>query len=96
MPAGLRPLDARLSKINFPSDTDSTLQLFITCVVRLVTVPQIGGLQARQIERVHDGIGSGAGRGDVVAGGPFPTGKLDLHCERLYRKLVGSPNLLEH
>ncbi len=47
MPAELRPLVARLSKVTIPSGTNrvsdaSTLQLFTMCVVGLVTVSQIG------------------------------------------------------
>ncbi len=73
---------------------DPILQLFTTCVARLVSVLQRGvgievtayegqvtHLEASKIERVRDASGSDGGRIDVVDCGPFPAGKLNLDCE---------------
>ncbi len=70
------------------------LQLFTTCVARLVSVPQRGVgievtayegqvalLHASIIYRVRDASRSDGGRVDVVDCGPFPAGELNLDCE---------------
>ncbi len=73
---------------------DPILQLFTTGVARLVSAPQKGvgievtawegqvaHLQANIIKRARDAGGSDGGRVDVVVGGSFPAGKLNLECE---------------
>ncbi len=90
----LRPPVARLSKVAGGVSTDPILQLFTTCVTRLVTSPprgvdikvtawegQVAHLQTSKIERVRDASGSDGGRVDVVDCSPFTTGELVLDCE---------------